>query len=128
MSEYTGVGVYITNNCGEVLLNLREDGPGVKWPGYWSIIGGRRDPGECDPRDTAVRELHEEVGLQVAPSALTPFHPSGPCPEPTNTLFHLRWDGAVEELLLGEGLDLRWVPFGDVAAMHVPGHVAAYVG
>jgi 8-oxo-dGTP pyrophosphatase MutT (NUDIX family) len=34
--------------------------------GQWAIPGGRLDPGET-PRDAALRELHEEVGLDLAP-------------------------------------------------------------
>lgn len=34
--------------------------------GQWALPGGRRDGGEM-AADTALRELHEEVGLQLAP-------------------------------------------------------------
>jgi 8-oxo-dGTP pyrophosphatase MutT (NUDIX family) len=34
--------------------------------GQWAIPGGRLDPGET-PREAALRELHEEVGLELAP-------------------------------------------------------------
>jgi 8-oxo-dGTP pyrophosphatase MutT (NUDIX family) len=33
--------------------------------GQWAIPGGRIDPGET-PREAALRELHEEVGLELA--------------------------------------------------------------
>src|SRR5207247_1546798 len=35
----------------------------------WALPGGRLDAGET-PADGALRELHEEVGLSVAPSAV----------------------------------------------------------
>ena len=34
--------------------------------GQWALPGGRLDPGET-PREAALRELHEEVGLELAP-------------------------------------------------------------
>jgi 8-oxo-dGTP pyrophosphatase MutT (NUDIX family) len=37
--------------------------------GQWAIPGGRIDPGET-PEQGALRELHEEVGLQLGPDAV----------------------------------------------------------
>jgi 8-oxo-dGTP pyrophosphatase MutT (NUDIX family) len=34
-------------------------------PGQWALPGGRIDPGES-PEETALRELHEEIGLELA--------------------------------------------------------------
>jgi 8-oxo-dGTP pyrophosphatase MutT (NUDIX family) len=36
--------------------------------GQWALPGGRADPGET-PGETARRELHEELGLQLGPEA-----------------------------------------------------------
>ncbi len=38
-------------------------------PGQWALPGGRRDPGET-ARETALRECHEEVGLELRPESL----------------------------------------------------------
>ena len=53
---------------GSVLL-LRDTDPGLPGSRWWVTPGGGIDPGE-DPVAAAVRELHEETGLLVAPSAL----------------------------------------------------------
>lgn len=37
--------------------------------GQWALPGGRIDPGET-PEEAALRELHEEVGLEAAPDAV----------------------------------------------------------
>ncbi|MBW2240601.1 MAG: CoA pyrophosphatase [Deltaproteobacteria bacterium] len=38
-------------------------------PGQWALPGGRLDPGET-PETAALRELHEEVGLDLEPSSI----------------------------------------------------------
>ena len=35
------------------------------WSGHWAFPGGRRDAADCDLLDTALRELHEECGIQL---------------------------------------------------------------
>jgi 8-oxo-dGTP diphosphatase len=52
----------ITRDDGQYLLGLR--GPGTFYPGYWEFPGGKLEPGET-PRDAIVRELHEELGIEV---------------------------------------------------------------
>ncbi|MGW3387454.1 NUDIX domain-containing protein [Streptomyces cinereoruber] len=43
-----GVVAIVTNRCGELLMHLRDDLPGViAWPNHWSLLGGGRDPGEA---------------------------------------------------------------------------------
>src|SRR6478736_4401531 len=40
-----------------------------KHPGQWALPGGAMDEGET-PEQAALRELHEEVGLRLEPSAV----------------------------------------------------------
>ena len=40
--------------------SVRDDDP---WSGHWSFPGGRCDPEDRDPLDTALRELAEECGI-----------------------------------------------------------------
>lgn len=126
--EYTGVGIYITTGRGEALLNLREVGPNIKWSGLWTIFGGRRDPHESDPVQTAVRELREELGLGVRPEQLLPFTPRTDMPDQDNRLFHLRWDGDLADLVLGEGQDMRLVRLDELERWGVPEHVVRNFG
>jgi 8-oxo-dGTP diphosphatase len=63
--------VFLENRAGELLLMLRAKQPNL---GVWSPIGGKleMDTGES-PFQCAVREIAEEVGLQVAESELHLF-------------------------------------------------------
>jgi len=64
-------GVLIEN--GRVLLTQRKTGTHLG--GTWELPGGKLEPGE-DPRDALVRELREEIGIEVevlAPMEVTSF-------------------------------------------------------
>ena len=52
----------------QVLLLERAD-----HPGYWQSVTGSLDPGET-PRQAAVREVHEETGLDAAQYPLTDWN------------------------------------------------------
>ena len=58
---------------GKYLLQLRDDKPGIFFPGHWGLFGGGVDAGE-HPLDALRRELGEELGLTaVQPRLLTRF-------------------------------------------------------
>ena len=61
------VGTIFVNNNGEILLLLRERS--IREGGLWGLVGGEIDKSE-DKLDTAIREIKEEIGADIAPSAL----------------------------------------------------------
>ena len=92
---------------GRVLLGQRPAGKHLA--GLWEFPGGKVQPGET-PEVALIRELAEELGIDVVASCLAPFtFASHAYPE-----FHLlmplyvcrRWDGLVRAQ---EGQDLAWV-------------------
>jgi 8-oxo-dGTP diphosphatase len=56
--------------CGPMILTyLRDEKPGLGWPGHWDLPGGGREGVET-PEDCLLRELDEEFGLKLAPDRL----------------------------------------------------------
>ena len=49
---------------GKYLMQLRDDLPGILYPGVWGLFGGHLDPGE-EPEAGLKRELMEEINYSV---------------------------------------------------------------
>lgn len=62
------VGVIIENTSGQILL-CKRGGEVDSDNGKWENAGGRVDPGEV-PEQTAIRELKEELGIDINPDDL----------------------------------------------------------
>jgi 8-oxo-dGTP pyrophosphatase MutT (NUDIX family) len=67
----------------ELLIIQRADYPGGHWSGHLALPGGRVDAGDQTLRDTAVREVREEVGIDLATGGrflgwLAPVWPRSP--------------------------------------------------
>ena len=48
-----------------VLLMRRAERDSDSWSGHWSFPGGRREPEDADPLQTALRELEEECSVHL---------------------------------------------------------------
>lgn len=56
--------------CGaSVLVYLRDEKPGLRWPGLWDLPGGGREGLESS-EECLLRELEEEFGLRLQPERL----------------------------------------------------------
>lgn len=49
---------------GKLLIYLRDDKPGISSPNHWDLFGGIMEEGET-PEQTLVRELKEEIGIEL---------------------------------------------------------------
>lgn len=57
-----GASAILVNSEGKVLMQLRDDKPGLQFANTWSLPGGHSEPGE-DPAETLRRELLEEMEI-----------------------------------------------------------------
>ncbi|MFE7635390.1 NUDIX hydrolase [Kitasatospora sp. NPDC057518] len=124
--DFEGVLVFVTDRAGRLLMNLREDRPGMAWPGYWTPIGGWREADES-ARETAVREVREEAGLEITGlrPLPDPHHDHG---LPLTRVLHAVWEGPDSDLRLGdEGLAVRMVPLDEVLGLKVPPYLHHYL-
>ena len=69
-TDFDGAKIAVLTG-GRVLCLLRDDRPGLSDAGLWDLPGGGREGAES-PEATALRELHEELGLRLAPARI--FH------------------------------------------------------
>jgi 8-oxo-dGTP diphosphatase len=101
----SAVGLIDTD--GRVLLARRPEGKALA--GLWEFPGGKVDAGET-PEAALIRELKEELGIDVAASCLAPFAFASHGYEDFHLLMPLylcrRWSGAVTAR---EGQALAWV-------------------
>jgi 8-oxo-dGTP diphosphatase len=103
---------------GRVLLAQRPEGKAMA--GLWEFPGGKVDPGET-PEGALIRELAEELGIDVSASCLAPFTFASY----TYSDFHLlmplylcrRWSGIPRPR---EGQRLTWVRSARLAEYPMP--------
>jgi 8-oxo-dGTP diphosphatase len=101
------VCVALVDADGRVLLAQRPEGKHMA--GLWEFPGGKVHEGEA-PEAALIRELKEELGIDVAASCLAPFTFASHAYEKFHLLMPLyvcrKWQGEVRPL---EGQRLAWV-------------------
>ena len=99
--------VALIDRDGRVLLAQSPEGKSMA--GLWEFPGGKVEPGET-PEAALIRELKEELAIDVAESCLAPFAFASHGYEAFQLLMPLflcrRWSGAVTPV---EGQALAWV-------------------
>ncbi|MGE5660221.1 MAG: NUDIX hydrolase [Actinomycetota bacterium] len=96
------VAIAILYRDGKFLCQLRDDIPGIRYPGLWALFGGHLEPGET-PEAALLRELQEEI--RYTPSVVSWFG-CYPDAEVVRHVFHSPLRVDVKDLSLQEGWDL----------------------
>jgi len=93
---------------------------GKQLAGLWEFPGGKVDPGER-PEDALIRELREELGIEVKAPCLAPLTFASHAYEDFHLLMPLyvcrRWEGFARS---HEGQALKWVKARDLRNWPMP--------
>lgn len=112
------VAAALADADGRVLLQRRA--PGRAMAGLWEFPGGKVEPDER-PEAALVRELAEELGIEVEAEALIPaaFASADNSGRPMILLLYLcrEWRGEPRAL---DAAELAWVRPTDMAALPMP--------
>lgn len=105
------VAIAILYQNGRFLMQLRDDIPGILYPGCWGFFGGHLEPGET-PEFGMRRELMEEIGY--CPSELLLFERMETDRGIVRNIFHGALTVEIESLELNEGWDLGLVSVEEI--------------
>lgn len=112
------VAVALVDIDGRVLIAKRP--PGKSMAGLWEFPGGKVDVGEM-PEDALIRELREELGIDVTANCLAPFTFASHRYDDFHLLMPLYvcrvWEGTVRAQ---EGQMLKWVSPLDMKQYPMP--------
>ena len=112
------VAVALVDADGRVLLTQRPEGKALA--GMWEFPGGKVEPNET-PEAALLRELREELGLDISAACLAPFAFASHAYERFHLLMPLyvcrRWAGQPEAR---EGQAMKWVQPSRMGELPMP--------
>jgi len=112
------VAVALIDSDNRILIAQRPEGKQLA--GLWEFPGGKLDPNER-PEQALIRELREELGIEVKDTCLAPLTFASYAYEEFHLLMPLyvcrRWEGVVRPL---EGQALKWVQARDLRHYPMP--------
>lgn len=112
------VAVALIDTDGRVLIAKRPEGKQLA--GLWEFPGGKVEPGER-PEAALIRELKEELGIDVTEACLAPFVFTSHAYETFHLLMPLylcrRWSGVVQAR---EHSALKWVKPNQLSQWPMP--------
>ncbi len=110
--------ICLVDSDGRVLMAKRPEGKAMA--GLWEFPGGKIHEGET-PEEALVREVHEELGIDITASCLAPLAFASHSYEDFHLLMPLFacrvWKG---DLAPQEGQELKWVYPHKIAQLSLP--------
>jgi 8-oxo-dGTP diphosphatase len=110
--------VALIDGDNRVLIAQRPNGKSMA--GLWEFPGGKIEPGET-PEEALVRELREELGIEVCLTCLAPFSFASHAYEKFHLVMPLficrTWEG---EIAPREGQAIKWVRALDLSSYAMP--------
>jgi 8-oxo-dGTP diphosphatase len=104
-AKKVAVAIAILHQDGKFLMQLRDNIPGIWYPGFWGFFGGHVEAGET-PEVAVVREVMEEISYAM-PSP--EFFTISESDEVIRHVFHAPLTVPLSELVLSEGWDFDLV-------------------
>ena len=111
------------NASGQVLLQLREDKPGLLYPAHWTIPGGLVEDGES-PDEAIRREILEEI--ELAPELRFwklhyhgPYEHRGKIVRVEQHVYTGQLDLPADAIILNEGEAIRWFAHEELSSVPI---------
>jgi len=115
-------GAILVNPRGQILLQQRDDKPGLLFAGYWTTLGGAIEAGET-PDQAIRRELLEEIELEPAVKLWKVYDHShtlrGVWVTVEQYLYVGRIEQEISEITLNEGQALGFFDVDDLAKLPI---------
>lgn len=102
MQRVAAVAVILLNVQHQILLQLRDDRPGLPYANCWTLPGGKVEAGET-PEAAAHRELLEEIGLDLPLTVWRTYERPGSAFLIDQYVFIGQTELDVADMTLGEG-------------------------
>ena len=102
------------------LMQLRDDIPGIVYPGHWGLFGGHLEPGET-AEQAFTREVQEEINY--LPEKYF-FFRCYPCDEVIRHVYCTPLTVTREKLVLQEGWDMDWLTLDKINQGYAYSHQA----
>jgi len=96
-----------------VLLQHRDNKPGIFGPNKWGLFGGHGEENET-PKQTMTRELREELSIQFDESEFEPINDYISVYELRRYVFRLNRAADTMQIKLNEGQGFAWIPIDQV--------------
>lgn len=114
MKEIFYAGGFLFNPKERMVLLHHRDGNTENYPNKWAFFGGSSE-GDETPGQCFVRELNEEIGLEVSQENIHYLRDYfNDFMKRHRHVFYVISDVPVTELTLGEGAGFEWIPLNRV--------------